>query len=163
MEFDAGYIKPNGEVVLLKDYNILYHFQYENLLIEGKIIEQPQIMQTLREQKANPKLLTNRYMTQLFNWIRIKNTTNPVENVAQLPLTEITDEQYDVLTAFFDDLVHRRATYVDVGIERTSRGPGIGTDTIWYQHFEFDEWMVDAIIKEIKKQYKLISKEENNL
>lgn len=92
MEFGAGYIKPNGEVVLLKDYNVLFHFQFENLLIQGKIIEQPQIMQTLREQKADPKLRTNRYMTQLFNWIRIKNATRPIENVAQLPLTEITDE-----------------------------------------------------------------------
>lgn len=143
MHFGPGYIKKDGTVLLLENLNLNRHYQYESKYI-------------------NPNSHNVRQVTNLFNWIRINDSKfYSNENIVELPIQEISLEQYDTLLNFLDYLAHI-GTYVEIAIEGDSQGKGLqSTNCLWYQKFDFSESTSDEIIKEIHRQYNKIKYNKN--
>ena len=139
-EFTKGpsYILPNGEFFNLEENGFNSHFAYEGYL------------------KKNGELdhSYKRQITLLYSWIRI-NDRKPFEVLADLPLTEITEEQYKSLELFLNTLIDRGIYFIELGIEpKGSELLKWSKDVIFYNKFDFFETSVNEIIAKIKKFYK---------
>lgn len=137
-----GYILPNGEFFNIVENGFKTHFLYEQHLIETNQLEKR-------------KVKHERQLTNLKQWIRCNDGSNvDCEKIVELPIKEITEEQYKALLSFLDYLWFSKKRYVNVGIEQYSRGIRFTKKAIFYKCYDFNDCTSDDIVKEIRIKYR---------
>lgn len=127
-----GYILPDGSFFNLIENGYKTHAHYEKSII--------------------------RKITNLKGWIRVNDGSNvKYENIIELPIKPISEEQYLSLVKFLDYMYYSKKDFVDIGIEENSIGTRFTNNAIWFKHYDFSEYIVDDIIKEIKQIYNKLS------
>ena len=139
--FGPCYINHNGTLIKLNDIGFGTHYAYEKDQEKSSLL--------------NRKYATIRYITNERGWIRLNDGKHGgVEYIVELPIKEITPNQYDRLEKFLQHMYDVNIEFVDVGIEEHSCGACFHRGAIYYKRFYFDEYKVDRIIQEIKQHYK---------
>ena len=135
-----AYILEDGKFFNLNDNNLMFHYSFERLITN--------------ELNGNYNV-RKRNVTNLYNWIRINDGKFvPYEILVELPIKEITEEQYNSLLKFLDILFYKRKPFVEIGIEPNGSEVLRWSDTVAYlKKFDFKEYLPDDIVKEIRQQY----------
>lgn len=147
MKKTIGYILPDGTIKNLLEEGFRTHWHYEQWLINSGKSELK-------------KHFSAHQITNLYGWIRINDGTNvSVEHIVELPINDITPEQYESLLNFLDMMMYSNKEFVIVGIEENSKGYQFTHNATWFKRYEFSEYLPDDIIKEIKIEYNKIKRD----
>lgn len=123
-----GYILPDGQILNIIEKGYKTHAHYERSVV--------------------------RHITNERQWIRFNDGSNVKgEHIIELPIKPITEDQYKSLIEFLDYMFYANKGFIDIGIEEHSRGVKFSNDAIFFKHYDFSEYMVDDIIKEIRQLY----------
>ena len=134
-----SYILENGLFLNLLHNNFTTHCHYEISL--------------LKTNNGKRHFNGKRQLTCVEKYIRI-NDRVPLEVLAELPLEEISTEQYVSLEMFFNDLIDKGIYFVEIGIEPKGSVVGKWTkDVIFYHRYDLLEIKPERIIQEIKNFY----------
>lgn len=141
MNYGASYILPNGEFLILSELGFKRHADYESYLDKNGLLE--------RHDKSV------RYITNLNNWIRVNDGSNyAIEVLAELPIKEITEEQYKSLFEFLDYLRNNGKKKICIGCEEHSRGTHFTNKSIWHMDFDLELFSNKEIEYFIRDEYK---------
>ena len=141
MHRTIGYILQDGTIFNLLDNGFRSHWLYELHLTRSGELEKSDVKYSKR-------------LTDINQWIRINDGSNiRGENIVQLPIKGITEKQRETLLKFLDDMMYANKLFVDVGIEEIFHGLKFSEKAVWYQRFDFSEYLPDDIMKEISRAY----------
>ena len=140
-----GYILPDGNFFNLLKNGFHTHTSYEHYLIKEKLLDKSTV-------------LGERQLTNLNQWIRVNDGTNvPIEVLAELPIKEITEEQYKALFEFIDYLRTNGKTFIEIGCEEHSRGVHFTDKSLWYHKFDLTKdsnAVIEYFIRDAYRIYK---------
>lgn len=144
----AAYILQDGTFFNLVDIGFKTHCAYEyHFALKNHI-------------KING---CERYLTNLNQWIRVNDGTNvEYEVLAELPIKEITEEQYKSLFEFIDYLREKGKTSIDIGCEEHSRGTHFTDKSLWYYTFDLTKFTNKEIEYFIRDAYRTFSMYSDN-